>query len=217
MTTYSKQTLATFFQDGDIPTGTDYANLIDSQVNIVETSAQSMGGALIATEFIAPRVSATNVNVTGTLTAAAFSFVGSFSAATVNATTVNTTTLTATGDVSAATGTVYASALRTSNGTFEGVPLIVSAAGTTQATATPLTASICRLQGATNGSTTGFVLPANKAGWIQYLANECTVSANLWPPSGGNINALGANTVFPMVANTPYIVIHSQNSAYSVK
>lgn len=61
MTTYNKSTLATFFQTNDVPTGQDYANLIDSQVNLVETSIQSMAGPLACTELITPRVSATNV------------------------------------------------------------------------------------------------------------------------------------------------------------
>jgi hypothetical protein len=34
MTTYNKATLKTFFAQGDIPSGTDYANFIDSYVNV---------------------------------------------------------------------------------------------------------------------------------------------------------------------------------------
>lgn len=64
MTTYNKSTLATFFQTNDVPTGSDYANLIDSQVNIAETASQSMAGPLTTTELIAPRVSATNLSAT---------------------------------------------------------------------------------------------------------------------------------------------------------
>jgi len=69
MTTYSKATLKTFFEQGDVPTGTDYANLIDSQINIVEASQQNMGGALSTPELITPRISAANVNVTTALSA----------------------------------------------------------------------------------------------------------------------------------------------------
>lgn len=194
MTTYSKSTLATFFQTGDVPTGTDYANLIDSCLNIVDTSAQSIASPFNPTELITPRVSATNINAVTSLTAA---------------------TISVTNDVSAG-ATVYASAMRASFN-YHGAPVIISAAGTAQATGALLTAEICRLQGATDGSTTGFSLPANRTGWVQYLANECTVSANLWPPTGGRINNLANNAVFAMAAGTPYIVMHSTASAYSVK
>lgn len=199
MTNYNKQTLATFFQNGDVPTGTDYENLIDSNLNLVETSAQSMAGPLVTTELITNRVSATNVNVTGTFSVNSFS----------------PTSLSVANDVSAG-GTIYASASRTPIN-FHGNPLIVSALGSTQTTAAPLTVEFCRLQGAADGQTTGFTLLANKQGWVQYLANECTVSANLWPPVGGIINGLSTNVPFPMVASTPYIVMHRNASAYSVK
>lgn len=222
MTTYNKNTLKTFFVTGAVPGGNDYGNLIDSQINIVETAVQNMAGPLGTTELSTARVSAGNVNVTGTLTVA-----GTFSANALNATNsivgatlslsgaMNAASLTVTSDVSATGGTVYASAMRSSF-TYS-VPVIISAAGTAQATGAVLTAQICRLQGAADGVTTGFALPANKTGWVQYLANECAVSANLWPPTGGTINGLGANAVFPMAANTPYIVIHRAASAYSVK
>lgn len=65
MTTYNKATLKTFFQTNDIPDGSDYANLIDSQVNIVETSVQSMGGPLYTPELITNRVSASNISLGG--------------------------------------------------------------------------------------------------------------------------------------------------------
>lgn len=41
-----KTTLKTFFEDDDVPTGAQFADLIDSQVNQEETSDQSVGGNL---------------------------------------------------------------------------------------------------------------------------------------------------------------------------
>lgn len=199
MTNYNKTTLSQFFETGDVPTGQNYSDLIDSNVNLVETSSQSMAGPLITTEVITARVSATNANVTGILSAGNFA--------------INTLTITT--DVTAG-GSIYASASRTPIN-YHGAALIVSAAGTAQATGALLTAELCRLQGASDGQTTGFTLIANRTGWVQYLANECTVSANLWPPTGGHINGLSNNAAFAMTANTPYIVMHSQASAYAVK
>jgi hypothetical protein len=220
MTTYTKATLATFFETGDVPTGTDYANLIDSQVNIAETSTQAMAGSLSLVELIGARVSAGNANIVGILSAAVIAAdaflvssvvaaTGSFTA-TVSAGNINVTT-----DVSAG-GTLYANANR-AQFNYHGTPVIVSAAGTAQTTAAILAFEFTRLQGATDGQTTGFRLVPNQLGWVQYLANECTVSANLWPPVGGVINGLAPNAAFGMAANTPYIIMHRAASAYSVK
>jgi hypothetical protein len=198
MTTYNKTTLKTFFEQGDIPTGTNYADLIDSQINIVETGNQSMAGALTVPELITPRVSA-----------AAANFSGDVSAANVYA-----SGLIVAGDVSA-TGTVYTSALRSTNGVFAGVG-IVSAAGTAQATAAVLTNVINRGKGIVDGSTTGFTPLANSAGLVQYLFNE-GASANLWPPVGGTINGLAANAAFSVAASSMVTIVHLTASAMAAK
>lgn len=70
MTTYNQTTLKTFFQNGDIPSGDDYANFIDSCLNIVDTSDQPIAGPISPTQLNTARVSAGNVNVTGTMTIA---------------------------------------------------------------------------------------------------------------------------------------------------
>lgn len=296
MTTYNKQTLKTFFEQGDKPQGSDYANLIDSQVNIVETFVQSMGGALATTELITPRVSAANANFTGTVSASQFAGTVNFQAINVRDSVyfpsgggigINTSagvnnnividggpgTLTTAiilkvsgsntvgqtfqnesgsmvvgfGLASAGTDgffqasdafnaiTPVAFNIRSNNGiqpvftadlsTTTVQPFnnlrqpvaIISAAGTAQATATLCSAAICRLQGVTDGSTTGFSIPANKTGWVQYILNETAVSANLWPPTGGTINNGTANTAFALAAKTSYTIFHIAASAYGVK
>lgn len=60
MTNFNKASLKAFFEQGDVPTGTNYADMIDSQVNLVETALQSMAGPLACTELITPRVSSSN-------------------------------------------------------------------------------------------------------------------------------------------------------------
>lgn len=221
MTNQSKSVLQALFETGDVPSGSNYADLIDSSVNLAETSAQSMIGPLITTELITPRVSATNVNVTGTLSANTFSLNDlTASAAVISAslrvgTTVSAASINVTGDVSAVSGTVYASAMRSVNGVFEGVGT-VSAAGTAQATAAILTNVINRGAGVADGVTTGFAIPANRTGLTQVIINGAA-SANLWPPTGGVINALSTNAAFAMAANIPYIIYHLTASAYAVK
>lgn len=224
MTTFTKATLATFFQTGDVPDGTDYANLIDSQVNIAETSTQAMQGSLSMTELIAARVSAGNGNFTGTLSAATFSLdtittnsiatsaltgtFGSFAGA------LSANSLTVTADISA--NTVYASAVRT--GPVYRNVAVVSATGTTQATAAPLTlVGVALLKGIVDGTTTGFTLLANQTGLQQTIWVDENTSCNLFPCIGGQINALASNAAFGMAGKTQYIVTHIRASGYSVK
>lgn len=239
MTTYNKQTLGTFFENGDVPQGSDFQNLIDSQVNIVETSTQAMGGPLSTTELVTPRVSATNINCTGTVSANNFSLslltatnitataIAAASAVFTDAVTVNSILVSGkvsaagvnvTGDVSAATGGVYASAMHVGTGGVINTPVIVSAAGTSLGAAAALPSNgIIRLKGITDGSATGFRLLANLPGLQQTLWVEENTSCNLWPPTGGQINALASSAAFGMAGNTQYIVTHIKASGYSVK
>lgn len=177
MTTYSRSTLKTFFETGDVPFGQQYSDLVDSCLNIVDTTAQSIASPLIVTELIAPRVSATNASFTGIVSAGGNVFVDGY--------------------------------IRNTSGT-------VSAAGITQGTAASLIYAINKAAGVANGVTTGFAIPANNTGRTQVIYND-VASANLWPPTGGTINALAANAVFPMAASTPYAIYHIGASAYAVK
>lgn len=101
-----------------------------------------------------------------------------------------------------------------------GAPTILSAAGTTQATGAVITATVgvYRLQGVTDGQTTGFLLPQPTAniGIRQLIINE-GISANLWPNAGCAINGAAADAVFPLVTKTAYFVNYVTTSAYWVK
>lgn len=212
MTTFNQTTLKTFFETGDVPSGNDYGNLIDSCVNVVNTNRQTMGGPLQSTELIAARVSAGNGNFTGNLAIA-----GTFSLANLSTGIVSAASLNATGDIAAATGSVNSSASRVSTGYYQNVS-IVSAAGTTQATGAGLgTNGIIRLKGIVDGQTTGFLLAANLTGFEQTVWIEENTSCNLWPCVGGQINALSSNAAFAMTGNTKYVVTHIKASGYAVK
>lgn len=235
MTTYNRTSLKTFFETGDVPTGQNFSDLIDSCLNIVETGVQIIAGPINPTEVITPRVSAGNLIVTtgsqlsGVTSAqdvysdtirASAAVIPLLNTTTVSATTVNTNTtqtsaLSVTGDVSAPNSTVYASAVRSTNGMISGTGT-VSAAGTTQGTAAVLTNVINRGRGVADGSTTGFTPLANRAGLVQYLLNEGP-SANLWPPTGGFINGLAVNTPFPLAASSSVTIFHITASSYGVK
>ena len=275
--TADKATLIALFQTGDVPTGADYANMINSQVNIAETAEQTMAGKLNVTELVTPTVSATNFNLFGRLSVATIADVSNIdsgnnitvssqgnvnvkadSAITISAGNgVNILTpgtieisaatnvqidagssiimsaagslfmaaaskviVSATGmqvgcDVSATGSRVHASAANFTSGVYQGVG-VVSAAGSAQATAAPLTFVINRGKGVVDGQTTGFGLLSNRAGLTQYLYNE-GVSANLWPPTGGTINGLAANLPLALAASAGVTIVHLTASAYMVK
>lgn len=211
MTILNKSALTLLFEQGDVPSGTNYADLIASQVNLGETTNQSMAGALTTTELVTPRVSAADVNVTGTLS------VATFSAATLNANTLTATNVSAQAlfATTVSADAIYASAARVVGGLYSGVG-VVSAAGTTQGAAAILTNVVNRGKGVADGVTTGFAPPGNRAGWVQYLYNEGP-SANLWPPTGGTINGLAANAAFPLAASAMVTIVHLTASAMAVK
>lgn len=215
MTTYSKSSLKTFFQQGDIPTGTDYANFIDSQVNIVETDLQSMGGPLQATELIASRVSAGNANFTGTVSAVSLNAFNLTVSNIINAASASYQDMTITNSLSVV-GQTSATNINISGELIRTVTNYV-AAGTAQATATVISAGLATLTGASDGQTTGYRLMANKTGLVQQIFNQNTVSANLWPCTGGQINVLASNAAFGMTASTMYTVFHTKASGYAVK
>lgn len=198
-----KSTLVSLFEQGDVPSGTNFADLINSCVNMNETGVQAILGPLNPTEIITPRVSAANGIFTGTMNIG-----GVTSAKDIYSETIRASALSVVTDISA-NGNIAASANRWSRG-------IVSAAGTAQATAAPLIYTINIGAGVADGQTTGFLCPSNQPGRIQYVVNGAA-SANLWPPTGGQINALASNAAFPMAASTPYMIIHTLASGYAVK
>lgn len=235
MTILSRAQLQSVFQQGDVPTGTDYSNLIDSCLNLADTGTQTIAGSINPTELVTSRVSAGNANVIGILSAgtvvadnvsfgsAASLNIGTLTATSLSAATIAGNILSIATTISAATlnattvsaDAIYASAMRGANG-FYGSVGIVSAAGTTQGAAALLTNVINRGAGVADGTTTGFAIPANRTGLTQYITNGAA-SANLWPPTGGTINALGANAAFAMAASTLYTIVHVAASAYAVK
>lgn len=242
MTAFSKSTLKTFFETNDVPQGSDYANFIDSYVNIVDTGDQSMAGALITTQLVTPTVSAANGTFTGTLAVGTLNVTTAVSIASLTVAgdvsanrgyfnahlsvsghvavngPVSANSLNVTGDVSADQGTVYASALRMGSGGIFRTVTVVSAAGTTQATGAVLgTNGIARLKGIADSTTTGFILNANCTGLQQTVYVEENTSCNLWPCIGGQINALASNAAFGMAGNTTYIITHIKASGYAVK
>lgn len=74
----------------------------------------------------------------------------------------------------------------------------ISAAGTTQGTATALTSDNNIVTTVSSG--TGVVLPTPVSGRIIYVKNSGANSLNVYPASGHSINALSANTPYVLTA-----------------
>lgn len=219
MTAQTRSTLSARFENGDVPQGYDYVDFLDSFVSLLDTSQQTLSGALYSGEFISPKVSAQ------TLTANSVSIVGTVSCNAVNtaivsATNTYSTALTVETVVSCDTvkaaivGSVVVSATEIQATRIIHPVAIVSAAGTVQGTATDIVSTIARIQGVTDGSATGVRLQTPQIGRVQYIVNETAASANVWPNSGCTINGLVANAALGIAANTGITIVHTNASAY---
>lgn len=202
MTIRDKTDLTARFEQLDVPTGTDFADFIQSCVNLAETTAQAMAGPLSCTEIVASRVSANTASYSGIVSASKIS---------CDAGTAGTGGWKIRGVCSAGIVRFTES--------LHGQVEIVSASGTTQGAANliPVSAYVARLQGVNDGTATGFTLQTSAQGYVQYVINETAASANLWPPTDGKINALATNAAFGLAANTQYTVIHVLRKEYRVK
>lgn len=79
MAQQDKATLKQAFETGDAPTGSDFENLIDSQLNLAETTAQTINGPVnfaggVSFATISAAVVGGNVGTFGTITASAGTF-----------------------------------------------------------------------------------------------------------------------------------------------
>lgn len=78
MTVASRTTLKGYFETGDVPTSAQFGDLIDSMVNLVDVSAQTLQSEVYTPSLVAPEVSAQAINAIGTLVASAATITGRF-------------------------------------------------------------------------------------------------------------------------------------------
>lgn len=76
----------------------------------------------------------------------------------------------------------------------------LSAAGNSQATATALTNSVNGIT--TAAASSGVILYAGSGGDSQLVFNGGANTLSVYPPTGAQINALGANNAFSLAVNT---------------
>jgi len=78
----------------------------------------------------------------------------------------------------------------------------LTGAGSTQATALPLPADICKFTTVAAG--TGAIIPAANPADSGTVYNGGANALLLYPPVGGKINGLGTNAGYSIAAATPY-------------
>jgi len=81
----------------------------------------------------------------------------------------------------------------------------LSAAGTTQATATPIGNDIAIFT--TVAASSGAILPNQGSAYITVFNNNATNALSIYPPVGGVINQLAANAAFSVGANKSSVFV----------
>lgn len=194
MSELSRVSLKSLFENNDIPDGTDYSDLIDSFVNLVDSSTQTM----------ASKLSLPNISVTSTVSAATLSLSG---AATISgALTVS--------------GQFTSSAASFVDSTHTGVAQYSIGTGYVANALTAVSASTMGVEqisvittAATSASGTRLISP--RAGLIQKIVYSGDVTACLvFPASGASLN--GGSSSYRILKNSAIDVIHTSSTAYFV-
>lgn len=218
MSALDRVTLKAAFQNGDQPQGSDYENFIDSFVNLAETTAQTMNGPLI----LAGGLSAASIN-TGAITATGVVSAPSIWAAVGDITTISAQTVTFSSLVVPASGVAVNGNVTFTGGYLAGtVDVSVACIATVQASARLLVAAVNIIKSSTTAANDSVRLPGLYAGVSFLVVNDTTQSAKVFPPTGGQINALGSNTALDLGPNTGTIcraIIHciTSTQAYAIR
>ena len=177
------------FEQGDIPQGSDYEDLIDSFVNLQISAIQTMVGGLVSTNFIyGAEVNSALVSASSGI----FSFV---SAQTLNAAFVSA-------------GDVYI------GGSLFQYSLDVSAETTTQAGAFTVN-GINNFVIYANGNNTALKLPASVRGREQRIINAASTTLKIFPAVSGRFLVTAVNASLNLPADRTALIIHKGDDRYS--
>ncbi len=105
----------------------------------------------------------------------------------------------------------------TLNGTYTMAPQIVSAAGSTQGTATAITKALAIVTVATTASTHGVKLPTAATGLMVYVANAAaTFGIKIYPSTNGKIGAAATNVADTVLAKNKANLYIARNTTFWV-
>ena len=168
------------------------SNIATGTAPFVVTSTTQVANLSVATAGTATTAGTVTTNaqpnITSTGTLASLSVSGN-----ANIGNIGTAILTASGNVTGAN-------IITSSYVIRSVGTGIAAAGTTQGTATALTKEI-NIVSTVAGGANGVVLPTAVAGMVLTITNSSATGLNVYPASGGQINALGTNLSFTQPAS----------------
>lgn len=188
------------FEQGDIPQGTDYEDLMDSYVNIAVSAEQVIDSNLKTTkEFVAATVSANTGNFTN-LTANAFN-ISTVSAASLIANVANI-------------ATVSADNINVSGNVIFGT-LDVSAVATTQAGAVTLTGTTSFIIFA-DGNNLAVKLPTSVRGRQQYVINASSTTIKIFPAVSGRFLVTAVNASLNIPADKTATIFHKGDERYGI-
>jgi len=218
MSALDRAALKAAFENGDQPQGSDYENFIDSFVNLAETTAQTMNGPLI----LAGGLSAASIS-TGAITATGVVSAPSIWAAVGDITAISAQTVTFSSLVVPTSGVVVNGNVTFTGGYLAGtVDVSVACISTVQSSARLLVAAMNIIKSSTTAANDSVRLPGLYAGVAFLVVNDTTQSAKVFPPTGGQINALGSNAALDLGPNTGTIsraIIHciTSTQAYAIR
>lgn len=195
MSALDRTTLVQAFQNGDRPQGSDYEDLIDSNLNLADTSVQTVQGLVVFSGgFSAATITGANLALTGSVTADTI-FATSLNATTVSAQSANLGAVTLSALTIPPTSglTVAGPVFWTTFGPNSSVDSSVACTGTTQSSAKLLGAYFNVLKTVVTAATDAVRLFGFHPGALFTVVNDTTQSAQLFPPSGAQFDAVGVN------------------------
>lgn len=98
--------------------------------------------------------------------------------------------------------------------TISSINAALSAAGTTQGTATALTKDINNVTSSTAGTQLGVILPSAIAGMEITILNNSANTINIYPATSAQINALGANNPLTLTAGSRSRVVATTSTQW---
>lgn len=195
MTARSPTFLKSRFEQGDIPQGVDYEDLIDSYLNVEVSGAQSLAGPLTITgEFFASEVSANSIRTSA-----------------MRAVIASATTFT--GDTAKVTTVSAANVFLTGSVFFDTVD--VSAVATTQASAVTLSGDQNFVIFA-DGSNDSVILPASVRGRKQVVINAASTTIKIFPAVSGRFVTTALNLSLNIPAKNTALVFHQGDERYGI-
>ena len=159
---------------------TEVANLKAANATIAGTVTAAAQGNITSVGILSSVSVSGNANIGNIGTSGLITVTGN-----ANIGNIGTATVTATGNITGAN-------IITSSYHIRSVSTSITAAGTTQGTATALTKEINVVSTVSAGAN-GVVLPTAVAGMVLTITNSSATALNVYPASGGQINALGTN------------------------